>query len=231
MKQEWDQKAQALARVAPQLVAAGLMRGWSGQLSTRFVHSGGYSVLLKRSGGSADDPTTYCLVDADGKDPDPADARPSLVTRVHCAIYASCPSVQNVIQCRGLYSDALATVLGEIPQSLETIWALKTEPVVLDSGALRSDTLDQYIERMAVAVSKAMANPSTAPTAVCVPFYGMWVAGTTVEEAVGRAIALEEIAKSAYLRLNLAGSLGLPKPAFPPWFGDMLRQLRRPGVL
>lgn len=219
-----------LAGAATQLTDAGLMRGWSGQLSARCAQDGGYSIVLKRSGGSADDPAAYCRVDARGCVCEPADARSSLVTRVHCAIYESRPDVHAVTQCRGLYTDAVAAVLGEVPLSLETYWALKAEPVVIDADALRSDTFDRYVDRMAAEVSRALANSGGGTTAVCIPFYGMWVTGASAAEVVVRAVALEDLAKSAYLRLRLASGLGLPRPDFPAWFGDMLRNLPRPRV-
>ena len=231
MTQSCNEIANELAGAATQLMEAGMMRVWSGQLSARCTQTNGYSVVLKRSGGIAANPTDYCQVDSNGENPEPAEARSSLVTRVHCAIYTSCPNVHAAVQCRGLYADAVSVVLGEIPLSMETFWEMKTAPKVLGADLLRSDTFDQYVDRMAVEVGKALVGPGDGTTAVCVPFYGMWVTGTTIAEAAGRAIALEELAKSAYLRLSLASSLGLPKPDFPPWFGDMLQKLRRPRAL
>ena len=158
----------------------------------------------------------------------PSNARPSLVTCVHSAIYEACPDVHTVIQCRGHYCDAVAVVLGEIPLCLETYWALKAEPAVLDINGLRSDSIGQFAQNMAGAVRNAMSMSEGNTTAVCIPFYGMWVTGASTAEAVVRALALEDLAKSSYLRLCLAKSVNLSNPEFPNWFGDMLQDLRRP---
>ena len=228
MMKSREEVGKELADAAAQLTDAGMLRGWSGQFSARCIQPDGYSVVIKRSGGRADDPAAYCHVDCKGSSPEPTDARPSLVTQVHCAIYSSCSDVQAVVQCRGVYADAIAVVLGEMPLSLETFWALKAPPIVLGANALRSDTLDEYVERMAAAVSSSLAKAEEITSAVCIPFYGMWVTGASAAEAVGRTIALEDMAKSAYLRLSLASTLSLSKPDFPVWFSDMLKGLRRP---
>lgn len=231
MTREHHEMAKELAAAAAHLTKAGLMRGWSGQLSARSNQDdGSYRIVLKRSGGSADEPSAYCGVDSKGQNPDPSDARSSIVTSVHCAIYSSCLDVHSIIQCRGLYTDAVATVLGEMPLSLESYWALKNVPVVLPVNALRSDTIAQYVEKMALAVSGALVKPEAGTSAVCIPFYGMWITGSTVAESVGRALAIEDISKAAYLHISLAGSLGVPKPDFPSWFRDILQNLPRPRV-
>ena len=217
-----------LAEAATQLRNAGFMKGWTGQVSARCTQPDGYSVVIKKSGGKADNPEDYCHVDSKGNSQEHTNTRPSLVTRVHCAIYESCPDVQTIVQCRGVYADALATVLGEIPLSMETLWILKAPPIVLGVNALRSDTFGQYVEQMAVAVSRSLANSEEVTSAVCIPFFGMWVVGASVAEAVERTLALEHMAEFAYLRLTLASITGLPKPEFPVWFSNILNTLQRP---
>lgn len=217
-----------LAGAATQLTVAGLMRGWSGQMSARSVIGEESSIVLKRSGGNPEDPAAYCRVDMKGGVLEPVGAKSSIVTRIHCAIYASRPDVHAVIQCRGLYADAVASVIGKMPLSLETYWALKAEPVVIDQDALRSDTFDQYVDKMVAEVSGALAKSDEGTTVVCIPFYGMWVVGASVAEVVTRAIAIEELAKSAYLRISLAANLREPAPDFPIWFDNLLLNLSRP---
>lgn len=229
MRQLYDKIAKELAESATQLTNCGLMRGWAGQLSTRSIKENDYSIVLKSSGGSPDDPEAYCQVDSCGKNPVPPNSRPSLVTRVHCAIYKACPNVHAVIQCRGHYADAIAIVLGKIPLCLETYWALKAEPVVLDMNELRSDTFDQFAGKMAVAVSNVMSESGRETTVVCIPFYGIWVTGSSISEAVLRALALEDLAKSVYLRLELAKNFNQSNPEFPSWFREMLQELPRPS--
>ena len=231
MMKSREETSKELAEAAVRLRDAGMLRGWTGTVSARCMQPDGYSVVVKSSGGRADNPSDYCRVDGKGNNPEPSDMRPSLATRVHCAIYESCSDVQAVVQCRGMYADAVAAVLGEIPLSLETFWALKAAPAVLDVNALRSETFDQYIERMALAVSRSLTESEEATSAVCVPFFGMWVAAANAAEAVERVLALEDTAKSAYLHLSLASTVGLPKPDFPAWFSDMLKTLSRPRAV
>lgn len=219
-----------LASAATHLTDVGLMRGWAGQLSARYVQGDTYSIILKRSGGSAVDPADYCCVDKQGNNLGSAETKPSLVTHVHCAIYASRPDIHVVTQCRGLYADAVAAVLGRIPLSLETYWALKAEPVVIDVDVLRSNTMDQYADRMAAEVSDALAKDHGAATAVCIPFYGMWVAGASTIEVVERALTLEDLAKSVYLHISLSNSIGKSHSDLPVWLHDILRHLSRPGA-
>lgn len=221
---------QEMAAAATRLTNEGLMRGWSGQLSARCMSADGYSVAIKRTGSSSTDATAYCQVSADGKNCDVSDARPSMVTRVHCAFYALCPNVHAVVQCRGLYADAVASVLGEIPLSLETYWALKAVPVVLDVDALRGADLSEFIDKMEKAVRVALTESKGRVTAVCVPFFGLWVTGASVADAVERALTLEDLAKSVYLRISLAGGLSKACPEFPSWLGEMLKKTLRPNV-
>lgn len=229
MAQSFDEITKDLATAATQITHAGLMRGWSGQLSARCVSSDGYSVAIKRSGSSAMNAAAYCQVTAAGKKCDVSDPNPSMVAKVHCAFYELCPEVHAVVQCRGLYADAVASVLGEIPLSLETFWALKAVPVVLDVDKLRGADLSEFINNMEKAIRVELSRSKGKVAPVCVPFFGLWITGANVADAVERALTLEDLAKSAYLRISLAQGIGKACPEFPAWFGEMLQKTPRPA--
>jgi len=221
----YAEACELLAKCARERLS-GLIRGWSGSLSARVPgEDGAHTVAVKRSGGDPLTSDAYCLVDPDGGLLEPAGARQSLMTRVHCSIYRRLPRVGSAIVVRGPYADALCTTIGHIPTSLEMAWALDGEPAVLPIDHLRCSNIGEFASHMERLVPEALA---AGATTVCVPWYGTWTVGRDVEEAATCGQAVEDFAKGAFLRVTLAKALAQEPPTLPAWFCDVLSATERP---
>src|SRR5437879_1106349 len=103
-----------LVRFARQMITTGLVRGTSGNISTR--EPGAVQALVTPSGVDYDTMTTdaVVLVDLEGRSVNPG-FKPSVDTPVHVAIYRARPDVGAVIHTHSPYAAAFSPVGLEIP--------------------------------------------------------------------------------------------------------------------
>src|SRR3989442_4389518 len=106
-----------LVRFARQMITTGLVRGTSGNISTR--EPGAAQALVTPSGVDYDTmtPDAVVLVDLEGRPVSPG-FKPSVDTPIHVAIYRARPDVGAVIHTHSPYAAAFSTLEREIPQLL-----------------------------------------------------------------------------------------------------------------
>src|SRR2546422_5144363 len=103
-----------LVGFARQMITTGLVRGTSGNISTR--EPGAAQALVTPSGVDYDTmtPDAVVLVDLEGRPVNPG-FKPSVDTPVHVAIYRARPDVGAVIHTHSPYAAAFSTLGREIP--------------------------------------------------------------------------------------------------------------------
>src|SRR5438046_1317330 len=103
-----------LVRFARQMITTGLVRGTSGNISTR--EPAAAEALVTPSGVDYDTmtPDAVVLVDLEGR-PVHAGFKPSVDTPIHVAIYRARPDVGAVIHTHSPYAAAFSTLGREIP--------------------------------------------------------------------------------------------------------------------
>src|SRR2546427_7170462 len=103
-----------LVRFARQMITTGLVRGTSGNISTR--EPGAAQALVTPSGVDYDTmtPDAVVLVDLEGRPVSPG-FKPSVDTPIHVAIYRARPDVGAVIHTHSPYAAAFSTLGREIP--------------------------------------------------------------------------------------------------------------------
>ena len=186
---------QQLVRFARLMITSGLVRGTSGNVSTR--EPGAEQALVTPSGVDYDTmkPEDVVLVDLDGR-PVTAGMKPSVDTPIHVAIYRARPDVGAVIHTHSIYAAAFSTVGREIPP-------LITESAGYVGGAVR---VIEYIPPAQPDTGDAVAEGLGRDRAVLLPNHGVIAVGENLKKAFGAAMAVEESAHVAFL----ASQLGNP---------------------
>lgn len=186
-----------LVRFAQQMITSGLVRGTSGNISAREPGAG--SCLVTPSGVDYDtmQPGDLVLVGLDGER-DMAQAKPSVDTPVHLAVYRARPDVSACIHTHSLYAAAFSTVGREIP-------ALITESAGYVGGPVR---VMGYVPPASPDTGDQVAAGLGADRAVLLPNHGVIAVGENLKKAFGAAMAVEESAHVAFIALQL----GSPRP-------------------
>jgi L-fuculose-phosphate aldolase len=188
-----------LVRYARQMMTTGLVRGTSGNLSTR--QPGADICLITPSGVDYETmkPEDAVLVDLSGQPVSPG-LKPSVDTPIHVAIYRARPDVGGCIHTHSLYAAAFSTVGREVPP-------LITESAGYLGGAVR--VLD-YVPPAKTDTGDLVAAGLGRDRAVLLPNHGVVAVGETLKKAFGAAMAVEESANVAFIALQLG------KPALVP---------------
>ena len=162
-------------------------------------------VVIKPSGVSYDNmkPSDMVVVDLDGKVVE-GELNPSSDTPTHLVLYKAFPNIGGVVHTHSTYATAWAQAGRDIP-SLGTTHAdyfhdsipctrdmTKTEVF----GEYEKETGNVIVERF-----KGM-NPDDTP-AVLVRNHGPFAWGTDADNAVHNAVVLEEVAKMAYIAMDI----------------------------
>ena len=186
-----------LVRFAKQMITTGLVRGTSGNISAR--EPGADKCLITPSGVDYDTmkPQDLVLVGLDGER-DMAQAKPSVDTPVHLAVYRARPDVSACIHTHSLYAAAFSTVGREIP-------ALITESAGYVGGPVR---VMDYVPPALDDTGDQVAAGLGSDRAVLLPNHGVIAVGESLKKAFGAAMAVEESAHVAFIALQL----GTPKP-------------------
>jgi L-ribulose-5-phosphate 4-epimerase len=181
-----------LVRYARLMISTGLVRGTSGNISTR--EPGAQQALITPSGVDYDTmkPDDVVLVDLMGQ-PVAHGMKPSVDTPVHVAIYRARPDVGAVIHTHSLYAAAFSTLGREIPP-------LITESAGYVGGAVR---VMEYVPPARTDTGDVVAAGLGADRAVLLPNHGVIATGENLKKAFGAAMAVEESAQVAHIALQL----------------------------
>jgi L-fuculose-phosphate aldolase len=186
-----------LLRFAKQMITTGLVRGTSGNISAR--EPGADRCLITPSGVDYDSmlPEDLVLVGLDGER-DVAQAKPSVDTPVHIAIYRARPDVAACIHTHSLYAAAFSVVGREIP-------SLITESAGYVGGAVR---VMEYVPPADPDTGDQVAAGLGRDRAVLLRNHGVIAVGESLKKSFGAAMAVEESAHVAFI----AYQLGTPNP-------------------
>ncbi len=181
-----------LVRFARQMISTGLVRGTSGNVSTR--EPGADQALVTPSGVDYDTmrPEDAVLVDLTGQ-PVTAGMKPSVDTPIHVAIYRARPDVGAVIHTHSIYAAAFSTLGHEIPP-------LITESAGYIGGAVR---VMHYVPPAQADTGDLVAAGLGRDRAVLLPNHGVVAVGEDLKKAFGAAMAVEESAHVAFIALQL----------------------------
>src|SRR5712664_3352944 len=190
-----------LVRFARQMITTGLVRGTSGNISTR--EPGAEQALVTPSGVDYETmtPDAAVLVDLSGS-PLPVRGegqgevpgfKPSVDTPIHVAIYRARPDVGAVVHTHSPYAAAFSTLGREIPP-------LITELAGYLGGAVR---VMHYVPPAQTDTGDEVAKGLGADRAVLLPNHGVVAVGENLKKAFGAAMAVEESAHVAFIALQL----------------------------
>lgn len=194
---EHDSLRRELVRLARQMLALGLVRGTSGNLSGR--EPGAQVVLVTPSGVDyeAMRPQDLVAVDLEGRPLGPG-LKPSVDTMGHVSIYRARPEVNSVIHTHSPHAAAFSTLRREIPPLL-------TESAGYLGGPVR---VMDYLPPASPELAHRLAEGLGEDRAVLLPNHGVVAVGETPLKAFHAAVAVEESARIAFLALQL----GRPHP-------------------
>jgi L-ribulose-5-phosphate 4-epimerase len=181
-----------LVRFARMMISTGLVRGTSGNLSTR--DPGTDNALITPSGVDYDTlkPEDVVLVDLGGR-PITRGMKPSVDTPIHVAVYRARLDVGAVIHTHSPYAAAFSTVGREIPP-------LITESAGYVGGAVR---VMKYVPPAQPETGDDVAAGLGRQRAVLLPNHGVVAVGESLKKAFGAAMAVEESAYIAYIAFQL----------------------------
>src|SRR5467141_309297 len=151
-----------LVRFVRQMITTGLVRGTSGNISTR--EPGAQQALITPSGVDYDTmtPEDLVLVDLEGRPVNPG-LKPSVDTPIHVAIYRARPDVGAVVHTHSPYAAAFSTLGREIPP-------LVTESAGYVCGAVR---VRHYVPPARTDTGEDVAKGLGADRAVLLPNHGV----------------------------------------------------------
>ena len=201
------------------LVKHGLVLFTWGNVSA--VDRAGGLVVIKPSGVSYDDmkPADMVVVDLDGKVVE-GSLNPSSDTPTHVELYKAFPNIGGVVHTHSTFATAWAQAGHEIP-SLGTTHADYFHGAIPCTRAMKKAEVfgayEKETGKVIVECFKSL-NPDDTP-AVLVRNHGPFAWGTDADNAVHNAVVLEEVAKMAYLSIDIhvADQLkGIYLPDFSP---------------
>jgi L-ribulose-5-phosphate 4-epimerase len=189
-----------VVRHARRMLASGLVRGTSGNLSAR--QFGSSWCVVTPSGVEYDTMRAEDLVMV-GLDGEPIGdgLRPSVDTPVHLAVYRLRPDVGAVIHTHSAYAAAFSTLHLDVPP-------LITESAGYLGGGVR--VLD-YVPPARPDTGDQVASGLGRDRAVLLPNHGVVAIGEDLQAAYAAACQVEESAHVAFLALQL----GKPHPVPP----------------
>lgn len=191
-------------RMARRAHAAGLMKGANGNFSARDPGSG--LIVITPSGMPYDVMTEADLVviRPDGTVAE-GDRRPSSETPMHTHLYRTLPDVHAVAHTHSPYATALALLGRPIPPVLPEMIKLGEEVPVAPFALPGTQELG---ERVAETLRRIGAR------AALLQAHGALAVGRDPEEAILRALDLEEVAMVYVLALQIGDPPNLPSDTF-----------------
>ena len=185
-----------IVAVARRLVAEGLVKGTSGNVSARPPDAGHF--LITPSGVAYESMAEDDVVAVDlGGTPVAASLKPSSDSPNHVAIYATRPDVGAIVHSHSPFATAFA-VTGE------TIPALVAETAGFLGGPVR---VAEYVSLGSDEGPRRLADSLAADRAILMPNHGQLAIGEDLRRALAAALAVEEAARIAWL----ARAIGRPR--------------------
>lgn len=177
------------------LLPANELVAWtSGNISARDPETN--TLLIKPSGLGFDELTPESMVQTDlGANVLSGRYKPSSDTATHAYIYRQLPEVGGVVHTHSRYATAFAAVGREIPCFLTAMADEFGGPIPLGGFALIGG---EEIGQEVVRVLKNHTSP-----AIIMQNHGVFTVGKTPKEAVKAAVMCEDVARTAWLALQL----------------------------
>ena len=184
------------------LPANDLVAWTSGNLSAR--HPETDTLLIKPSGLGFDELTPESMVQTDlHANVVSGELKPSSDTATHAYIYRHMPEVGGIVHTHSRYATAFAAVGREIPCFLTAMADEFGGPIPLGGFALIGG---EEIGREVVRVLRGHRSP-----ALILQNHGVFALGKTPKDAVKAAVMCEDVARTAFLALQLGTPLPLSK--------------------
>jgi L-ribulose-5-phosphate 4-epimerase len=195
-----DTLRQDLCRLHAILPQSELVAWTSGNISARDFDSD--TMLIKPSGLGFDELTPESMVHTDlNATVLEGSYKPSSDTATHAYIYREMPEVGGIVHTHSRYATAFAAVGKEIPCFLTAMADEFGGPIPLGGFALIGG---EEIGREVVRVLKGHTSP-----AIIMQNHGVFTLGKTPKEAVKAAVMCEDVARTAFLTLQLGTPLPL----------------------
>ena len=190
-----------LVRYARQMLASGLVKGTSGNVSAR--PPGSSWCLVTPSGVDYETmrPEDLVRVDLEGR-PLGASMKPSVDTPIHVAVYRARPEVGAFIHTHSPYAAAFSTLHREVPP-------LITESAGYLGGVVR---VLEYVPPARSDTGDAVAAGLGDDRAVLLPNHGVVAVGEDLRKCYVAAHQVEESAYVAFLALQLGQPHLVPAP-------------------
>ncbi len=183
------------------LLPANELVAWtSGNISARDAETN--TMLIKPSGLGFDELTPESMVQTDLEAKVlSGHLKPSSDTATHAYIYRHLPTVGGIVHTHSRYATAFAAVGREIPCFLTAMADEFGGPIPLGGFALIGG------EEIGLEVVRVLRN-HTSP-AIIMQNHGVFTVGKTPKEAVKAAVMCEDVARTAWLALQLGTPLAI----------------------
>ena len=162
-------------------------------------------VVIKPSGVSYDNmkPSDMVVVDLDGKIVE-GDLRPSSDTPTHLVLYKAFPNIGGVVHTHSTYATAWAQAGRDIPSLGTTHADYFHDNIPCTRDMTKDEVFGEYEKETGNVIVERFRgmNPDDTP-AVLVRNHGPFAWGTDADNAVHNAVVLEEVAKMAYIAMDI----------------------------
>ena len=162
-------------------------------------------VVIKPSGVSYDNmkPSDMVVVDLDGKIVE-GDLRPSSDTPTHLVLYKAFPNIGGVVHTHSTYATAWAQAGRDIPSLGTTHADYFHDSIPCTRDMTKDEVFGEYEKETGNVIVERFRgmNPDDTP-AVLVRNHGPFAWGTDADNAVHNAVVLEEVAKMAYIAMDI----------------------------
>ena len=162
-------------------------------------------VVIKPSGVSYDNmkPSDMVVVDLDGKIVE-GDLRPSSDTPTHLVLYKAFPNIGGVVHTHSTYATAWAQAGRDIPSLGTTHADYFHDNIPCTRNMTKDEVFGEYEKETGNVIVERFRgmNPDDTP-AVLVRNHGPFAWGTDADNAVHNAVVLEEVAKMAYIAMDI----------------------------
>ena len=162
-------------------------------------------VVIKPSGVSYDDmkSSDMVVVDLDGKVVE-GELNPSSDTPTHLELYKAFPNIGGVVHTHSTFATAWAQAGEDIPRLGTTHADYFHDAIPCTRSMKKSEVFGEYEKETGHVIIERFKgmNPDDTP-AVLVRNHGPFAWGTDADNAVHNAVVLEEVAKMAYLAVDI----------------------------
>ena len=198
-----EELKEKVCRANLDLVRHGLVIFTWGNVSAIDRESG--LVVIKPSGVSYDNmkPSDMVVVDLDGKVVE-GELNPSSDTPTHLVLYKAFPNIGGVVHTHSTYATAWAQAGRDIPSLGTTHADYFHDDIPCTRSMTKSEVFGEYEKETGNVIVERFKgmNPDDTP-AVLVRNHGPFAWGTDADNAVHNAVVLEEVAKMAYIAMDI----------------------------